>query len=213
MDKDQKIIIILLIIIIAILSIALGTMILQNMPKEECCLKIYCNETMNNGEKVKIKLTDLNKTPIENATINIKLKTDDDTKEYNVTTNKKGTATLALNDLNTGKYIINCTFNGNNHYNHISSEKKFNYDNVVIASTSSNENPIDANRPTNNPNYKGYTPNHESEITSDGWNPSEHEVSRKTLDDGNQEIHYDDGYYRLVDSNGYVITYGYGHSS
>lgn len=30
-----------------------------------------------------------------------------------------------------------------------------------------------------------------------------------TESDGNQEIRYDDGYFHLVDKNGYVITYGY----
>ena len=49
----------------------------------------------------------------------------------------------------------------------------------------------------------------ESEPTSDGWNPREHEVSRENMGDGRQRINYDDGYYTLVDSNGYVITYGF----
>ena len=70
--------------------------------------------------------------------------------------------------------------------------------------------PIDANRPTNDDRYKGYNPNHESEVTSDGWNPREHEVSRQTNPDGSIKIKYDDGYFRLCDENGYVITYGYG---
>lgn len=82
-------------------------------------------------------------------------------------------------------------------------------DEVSESSDSSNIDPIEANRPRNDPNYKGYTPLHESEVTSEGWNPREHEVSREDMENGNQRINYDDGYYRLVDSNGYVITYGY----
>ena len=46
---------------------------------------------------------------------------------------------------------------------------------VAHISSDNNQNSIDANRPKNNPNYKGYTLRHESEITSDGWNPKEHE--------------------------------------
>lgn len=82
---------------------------------------------------------------------------------------------------------------------------------VESISTDSQEdaNSIDTNRPTNDPNYKGYTPYHESEVTSDGWNPSEHEVSREDIGGGSQRISYDDGYFRIVDENGYVITYGY----
>lgn len=211
MEKNYKIIIILLIIIIAILAIGLGTMLLQNMQKEECSITINCDDVMHDGDKVKIKLKDLNKTPIANATINIQLKTGQNTSEYDVKTNSKGIATLALNDLEDGEYIINCTFNGNEHYKQANSSKKFNYDKEVSTSSkSSNVDSIDANRPTNDVNYKGYTPYHESEVTSDGWNPKDHEVSRESLGDGNEKIRYDDGYFRIVDSNGYVITYGYG---
>lgn len=206
MEKEHKIIILLLIVIIAILATAIVFMTTQ---KEECKLKITCNDTMHDGEKVKIKLTDLNKTPIANQTIHVKLKNGNNTQEYNITTNSKGTATLELNDLESGNYVINCTFDGNSHYKSSSAKKKFNFDNVATATTTYVD-PIDANRPVNDPNYKGYTPNHESEVTSDGWNPREHEVSREDMGNGNQKIMYDDHYFRIVDENGYVITYGYG---
>ena len=49
----------------------------------------------------------------------------------------------------------------------------------------------------------------EDQITSDGWNPKEHEVSREQLDDGNERVNYDDGYFRIVDKDGNIITYGY----
>lgn len=214
MEKDYKIIILLL-VIVAILAIALGTMVFHDLGKEESSLKIKCNETMHNGEKITIKLTDLNNTPIKNQTVKIKLESDNNISEYNVTTNNKGKATLTLTDLNDGNYIINCTFDGNNHYKQTSKTKKFIYESEVTATTSestenNNVDPIDANRPVNDENYKGYNPYHESEVTSDGWNPREHEVSRESIGDGNEKIRYDDGYFRIVDDNGYVITYGYG---
>ena len=80
---------------------------------------------------------------------------------------------------------------------------------VAHISSDNNQNPIDANRPKNDPNYKGYTPRHESEVTSDGWNPKEHETYRESIGGGREKIHYDDGYFTIVDENGYVITYGY----
>ncbi|MBR6023386.1 MAG: hypothetical protein IK044_00290 [Methanobrevibacter sp.] len=82
---------------------------------------------------------------------------------------------------------------------------------TTISSDSQNndQNSIDANRPRNNPNYKGYTPMHESEVTSDGWNPKEHETYRESIGGGREKIHYDDGYFTIVDENGYIITYGY----
>ena len=190
----------------------LSVLVIQGSADKECKLSVKYNDPMYNGEKVKIKLTDMNQTPISNASIHIKLENDNDIKEYDVTTNKKGIATLELNDLKEGNCTINCAFNGNNHYKATSSTEKFDYKDVATTTSQSNSNvdPIDANRPRNDPNYKGYTPNHESEITSDGWNPREHEVSRENMGNGNQKIHYDDGYFRIVDSNGYVITYGYG---
>jgi len=73
----------------------------------------------------------------------------------------------------------------------------------------SSSNSIEDNRPVNNPNYKGYNPYHESEITADGWNPNEHEVSREYIGDGLHRIEYDDGYFRICDEKGYVVNYGY----
>ncbi|WP_276956823.1 hypothetical protein [Methanobrevibacter woesei] len=73
----------------------------------------------------------------------------------------------------------------------------------------SSSNSIEDNRPVNDPNYKGYNPYHESEITADGWNPNEHEVSREYIGDGLHRIEYDDGYFRICDENGYVVNYGY----
>ena len=80
---------------------------------------------------------------------------------------------------------------------------------VAHISSDNNQNSIDANRPKNDPNYKGYTPRHESEVTSDGWNPKEHETYRESSGGGREKIHYDDGYFTIVDENGYVITYGF----
>ena len=52
---------------------------------------------------------------------------------------------------------------------------------MAYISSDNNQNSIDANRPKNDPNYKGYTPRHESEVTSDGWNPKEHEIYRESI--------------------------------
>ena len=49
----------------------------------------------------------------------------------------------------------------------------------------------------------------EDQITQDGWNPKEHEVSREELDDGNERVFYDDGYSRIVDKDGNILSYGY----
>lgn len=108
---------------------------------------------------------------------------------------------FAFNNNSQAANIVNNTTSQNTTVESISNNSK-----QDISSVDS----IEANRPKNDPNYKGYTPLHESEITSDGWNPREHETYRENMADGSQKIHYDDGYFRIVDKNGYVITYGYG---
>ncbi len=111
---------------------------------------------------------------------------------------------IILNNKNTVNTINNTTTSNTTTVVSISNDSQQSSD------SSSSENSIDSNRPKNDPNYKGYNPYHESEVTSDGWNPKEHEVGRDKLNDGSQRIRYDDGYFRIVDKNGYVITYGYG---
>ena len=111
---------------------------------------------------------------------------------------------IILNNKNTVNPINNTTTSNTTTVVSISNDSQQSSD------SSSSENSIDSNRPKNDPNYKGYNPYHESEVTSDGWNPKDHEVGRDRLNDGSQRIRYDDGYFRIVDKNAYVITYGYG---
>ena len=42
-----------------------------------------------------------------------------------------------------------------------------------------------------------------------GWNPKDHEVSRKSLGGGLTRITYDDGYFRVVDGSGNILSYGF----
>lgn len=49
----------------------------------------------------------------------------------------------------------------------------------------------------------------EDEQVIDGWDPKEHEVSRESMGDGYEKVHYDDGYFRVVDGNGKIESYGY----
>lgn len=41
------------------------------------------------------------------------------------------------------------------------------------------------------------------------WNPTGHEINRYNLGDVMERIEYDDGYFRIVDSHGYIVTFGY----
>lgn len=42
-----------------------------------------------------------------------------------------------------------------------------------------------------------------------GWNPKDHEVSRKSIGNGLSRVNYDDGYFRIIDQKGNILSYGY----
>lgn len=122
---------------------------------------------------------------------------------YTRTLANNGEAKLNIN-LNPGNYIATVDYKG-----YMKS-----YDIIV------EKNPYDANRPayndmmykksTFNPQDPAYYrgPYHIDEVIGD-WNPGDHEISRTRNSDGTIRVIYDDSYFRLADSNGYVITYGY----
>lgn len=209
--ETNKLIIIALVAIIAVLLVLIGLTILPDMQKEECNIEITSSELVKDNDNITIKLSDLNNNPIADRNITISLINSNNSQEYSVKTDSNGLATLALSEDNIGTYNVTCTFDGDGKYKETSASKEITIEKSVMQaeSTNSTQDSIEANRPKNNPNYKGYTPNHESEIIN-GWNPAEHETYREKMSDGTVKIHYDDGYFRLVDENGYVITYGYG---
>lgn len=206
--ENNKIIIMLLVVIIALLLLMIGATILPSMNKEDSKLEITSTDSLSEGDNLTVQLSDAKNTPLPGKTIKISL---NNSEEYTVKTDSNGIATLTLSEDNIGTYNVTCTFEGDDTYKESSTSKVITIEKGTIQATQSTsaENPIEANRPKNDPNYKGYTPNHESEVIN-GWNPAEHETYRESLGDGTVKIHYDDGYFRIVDANGYVITYGFG---
>lgn len=91
MDNNKKIII-AVIVIVAVLIIGLAA-VMPNFGKEKANLTMKSNDTINQGESIKLKLTDVNGTPIENETVNVTLTDENGTTEEKVAvTNKKGSA-------------------------------------------------------------------------------------------------------------------------
>lgn len=121
---ENKNIIIILVAIIAILLVVIGFAFLnQTATKEQTKLKITSGKTLTEGDKLSIKLTDINGTPISNQTVNISIMDKDGSINHkSVVTNEKGKASLKLNK-NPGKYSINCTFEGNDNYTNSSAFK------------------------------------------------------------------------------------------
>ena len=42
-----------------------------------------------------------------------------------------------------------------------------------------------------------------------GWDPKKHQVSCKKIEKGIYRVTYDDGYHRVIDSQGNILSYGY----
>lgn len=130
---ENKNIIIILLIVIVILAAALGVMLLsQSEAKPDTKIAITSNVTLHEGDKLKIKLTDINGTGISNQTVNVTI-TDGDgvSSHFSVVTNSKGIGTLKL-DKDAGNYTVNCTYGGNDKYAGNSTSKKLTIEEGVV---------------------------------------------------------------------------------
>ena len=115
---ENKNIIIILVAVIIVLAVVAGFMFLQSSnAKEPTKIKITSDKEQYEGGKLKIQLTDLNKTPISKEIVNItitnkkgKVVVDDVVK-----TNKNGRAKLDLH-LKKGKYVVKVSYDGNDNF-------------------------------------------------------------------------------------------------
>ena len=115
---ENRNIIIILIVIIVILAAAIGFTMMNPMhAKEPTKIKITSDKEQDEGGKLSVQLTDLNKTPLSKEIVNVtitnskgKVVVDDVVK-----TNSKGKASLDL-DLKKGKYNVTVNYGGNENY-------------------------------------------------------------------------------------------------
>lgn len=115
MDNNKKIII-AVIVIVAVLIIGLAA-VMPNFGKEKANLTMKSNDTINQGESIKIELTDVNGTPIENETVNVTLTDENGTTDEKVAvTNETGVAKVEVADEDPGNYTVECTFEGNDNF-------------------------------------------------------------------------------------------------
>jgi hypothetical protein len=137
-------IIIILVVVIVVLAVVAGVMFLQSgHAKDPTKLKITSDKKQFEGGKLKLQLTDLNKTPLSKEIVNITI-TDKKGKvvvDDVVKTDSKGKAKLDL-DLKKGKYKVNVTYGGNENYTGNSTTQKLNIKEKVVQaekSTPSND--------------------------------------------------------------------------
>ena len=197
---ENRNIIIMLLVVIAILAVAVGVMMFnQSHAKEATKIKITSDNEQYEGGKLSIELNDLNGTALSKEVVNVtiadkkgKVVVDDVVK-----TNSKGKAKLDL-DLKKGKYNVTVTYGGNENYTGTNATQKL----------SIKEKVTEAVKPQSSSSQSS-SHRQEYDITPDGWNPREHEVSREPIGDGNERVKYDDGYMRVVDKDGNVISHGF----
>ena len=134
---ENKNIIIILIVIIVILAAAIGFTMLNPMhAKEPTKIKITSDKEQDEGGKLSVQLTDLNKTPLSKEIVNVtitnskgKVVVDDVVK-----TNSKGKASLNL-DLKKGKYNVTVSYGGNENYTGNNTTQKLTIKEKVVEAT------------------------------------------------------------------------------
>lgn len=181
---EHKHIIAILLVIIAILSIAIGMMLLSNSnAKEPCIIKITSDNEQFEGGELSVLLTDFNKTPISKEIVNVTV-TDSNGKvvvDDVVKTDSKGKAGLDL-DLKEDKYTVNVAYGGNENYtgNNTTQKLTIKEEEVVTSSQSSSGNRYDINNlpPSNDP-YP--------------------ETKRFYIDENHVRQEYEDSYFSIVD--------------
>ena len=182
---ENKNIIIILLVIIVVLAAAIGFVLLNPAnAKEPTRLIITSDDEQNEGGDLSIKLTDLNKTPVSNEIVNIRI-TDgngnvvvDDV----VKTNSKGKASLDL-DLDGGEYIVNVSYGGNDNFTASNATQKL----TIKEETkeSSTENSVDMSL------YSSYSPT----IGSYRIVERQQELGLLETPDGNYYVMAGDGIY------------------
>ena len=143
---ENKNIIIILVAVVIVLAVIAGAMFLQSCnAKEPTKVKITSDKVQYEGGKLKIKLTDLNKTALSKQKVNVIIKNKKGKVVVNETvkTNSKGKAKLDL-DLKKGKYKVNVTYKGNENYTGNNTTQKLKIkeevkETVVESDTSSSE--------------------------------------------------------------------------
>lgn len=107
-----------IIAIIAVLIIGLAVA-MPGFGKEKANVTIKSNDTISQGESIKIELKDVNGTPIDNETVNVTLKDENGTEEVKVAivTDNKGVAEVEVDDeQEAGNYTVECKFEGNDNF-------------------------------------------------------------------------------------------------
>ena len=155
---------------------------------------------LTEGDSLILKLNTENESSIANQKIQINLTHEDNGITENFTLKTDSNGECKLEDLPAGNFSLMAKYNGNKNYKESSISGKLTVNKKASQKTSKNSTKTEDNQ---------YKSDYKVDDVINGWDPSEHEVSREDLGDGTVRITYDDGYFRIVDKDGNILTYGY----
>ena len=140
MDKNKMIIIALIIVIIALL-VGMFT-IMPHINKKDTNLTFISNSTLNEGDSIKIKLTDSNGNLLVNQTVSVTIiGSNNASSSYSIVTNETGFGDLKLDKI-AGEYNVIVEYGGSDNYAGCSNAQKLTIKEKVaeVESTSSSSN-------------------------------------------------------------------------
>lgn len=195
---DNKNIIIALLIIIVVLLAAMVAMVFMQSTsaQKDSKIEITGNKTMYVGNDLTVKLTDLNKTPIENGIVNVVV-TDKNGKvvvNESMKINSKGKANVDL-DLDAGKYTVNATFSGNDNFTGNSTSKNITIKEIPVEDSTVSE---ESSGSYDEVESSGNEIVESRDYVSWDYYPG-HRIIENTYEDGSVERYYDDGGYTYHD--------------
>ena len=181
--------------IILLLLIGMFVMFGMNGEEQTSILTMTSSSSLTEGDSLVLKLNDENGSAIAGQRIEINLThaSNGITENFTLKTNEKGEC--KLEDLIADNFTVLAKYYGNKEYKPATLSGEIHVKKKV-SNTAINTN-------------TDYKSEHKVDDVIDGWDPSEHEVSREALGDGTYRISYDDGYFRIVDEDGNILTYGY----
>lgn len=182
-----------------IILLAIGIFLMANPfggAGETAILTMESKQQLNEGDSLILKLSDENKTAISGERIEINLTHGSNGVTENLTLKTNENGECKLEDLIADNFTLSAKFNGNKDY------KPAMITGTIYVKKKANP----SSQTSRSDKYK--TDNKVDDVI-DGWDPEEHEVSREDLGDGTYRITYDDGYFRIVDEDGNILTYGY----
>ena len=141
---------ILILVIIAVI-ILLGVFVIGNFfSVKESHIDIMANDTLKDGDRFDVKLSDVDGNPLANQTVKIVMMDSHGKRQaYSIVTDPNGIANTVIGNKDPGKISVNASFGGNDKFNYTSAVKTINViegrsNNTVDTSSSSSQESYDS---------------------------------------------------------------------